>query len=314
MTRKINLEEFRKKYGTEKKCLEALLEFRMPSDRRCINEFCRAPIDTMYHMLKTRKCFICKQCLIHVYPQAGAPYFHRSRLPVNDRCEILFNVLNNRHGVSASQIHRNYTGSYRTAYKALQDVRLFMGECLDKELRKEPLQIVEVDESYIPTGNKGLPRHFRYKRGRGSEKNSSIIGIAERHGRLKLLVIHATDADTLIPIIQDYVPVGSTIYTDSWPAYSPLKSLGYKHYTVNHSIEFVNGSASTNTMENVFSNLTRMVIGTYHNVTEGKLPYYLDEYAFRRSFREDYDYGFERLLRSLPPISEFYWDKKAIAA
>jgi transposase len=188
-----------------------------------------------------------------------------------------------------------------------------MGKVVDQELERAPFEVVEIDEGYLPTGNKGLPRHFSFKRGRGSEKNSSILGIVERGGRVVLYVIPKTDSQSIVPIIQDLVPVGSTIYTDSWGAYNPLLSLGYKHEVVNHDIEFVKKSASTNAMENVFSNLGRM-IGTYRNVSEYKLQQYLYEFAFRRCFGKEYDYGLERFLRAMPCITECYWDQKTKSA
>ena len=45
---------------------------------------------------------------------------------------------------------------------------------------------------------------------------------------------------TLIPIVQQYVRRGMTIYTGLWRAYDFLDQYGYVHGTVNHSQNFVN--------------------------------------------------------------------------
>ena len=47
------------------------------------------------------------------------------------------------------------------------------------------------------------------------------------------------DSATLIPII--HVLPGTTVWTDEWAAYRQLSTLGYHHYTVNHTENFVCG-------------------------------------------------------------------------
>ena len=54
-----------------------------------------------------------------------------------------------------------------------------------------------------------------------------------------MFVVPNTEAETLIPKIIENVPTSAAILTDSWGAYNKLQSLGYKHLTVNHSVEFV---------------------------------------------------------------------------
>uniref|UniRef100_A0A0L8GT84 ISXO2-like transposase domain-containing protein n=1 Tax=Octopus bimaculoides TaxID=37653 RepID=A0A0L8GT84_OCTBM len=44
----------------------------------------------------------------------------------------------------------------------------------------------------------------------------------------------------LVPLIQAYIKPGSVIYSDSWATYKNLNSLGYHHYVINHSENFIN--------------------------------------------------------------------------
>ena len=44
--------------------------------------------------------------------------------------------------------------------------------------------------------------------------------------------------DTLLPIIQQRIKVGSIIYSDCWSSYAQLNTLGYEYYTVNHLENF----------------------------------------------------------------------------
>ena len=56
------------------------------------------------------------------------------------------------------------------------------------------------------------------------------------------------DAATLLPIIQQHVLPGTTIWSDQWPAYNVSSLPGVAgHGVVNHSLHFVNPSTGVNT-------------------------------------------------------------------
>ena len=311
-TKYMTTQSFKKKYGTDSACLKALLHFRMDEDGLCFNSSCKAPIDKYYHLLRGRKAFICSRCLKHIYPMAGS-IFENTHIPISDWFFIIFRILYSRNGVSAKELHREYGYSYKSIFRMLHEIRGLMMDCLQFELENT---VVEVDESYVFTGTKGYGKHFPFTRGRGSLRSTSILGIIERRGFAKFLVIPDTSADSIIPEILHNIPTSTIIYTDSWRAYNQLKELGYIHATVNHSkFEFVNynTSASTNAAESAFSNFKKIVSGTWRKVSEGKLQNYLNEQAFRHSYRFEHDYGFEILMRCFPPLSEVYGAKKIAA-
>lgn len=305
----LTIKEFNKRYGTRNACLKTLLELRMPEDRLCFNEKCKAPIDEYYHLMKGKTAFLCRRCLGHFHPMVDSIFDH-SHVPIQDWFEIIFKMLLSRNGISAFEIHRTYGFSYRTVYRMLESIRELMADCLDFKLNDT---VCEVDESYIKTGNKGLGRHFSFGKGRGSEQHTSILAITERKGVAKLFVVPSTGADDLLPLITEHIPTSTIVYTDNWKAYHRLSDLGYEHAMVNHSIEFVNESASTNSAENIFSNLKKVIRGTHRNVSDGKLQLYLNENAFRHSFRDEEDYGFKRLLNTLSPLTPHYISKSKIA-
>ena len=316
MKKHTDIKKFREKYGTTNLCLRALLEFRMSPDRLCFNPECYAPIDKYYHLLKGRKAFICSRCLKPIHPMAES-FFDHSKLKPEDWMEVLFFILSSRGGISATFIKNHFGFSYPTAFRMLHTIRRLMGGCLVFDLEGT---VVEVDESYVKTGTKGLGRHYKFATGRGSLRHTSILSITERGGVAKLIVIPSTDADSIIPVILENVPKSTIIHTDSWGAYNKLKELGYEHCVVNHSVEFVDQDAdsstipSTNTSENLFSNLKRMIAGTYRSVSDAYLQHYCWEQAFRHSFRFEEDYGFEILMKkSLRSLSETYGEKKQAA-
>ncbi len=57
---------------------------------------------------------------------------------------------------------------------------------------------------------------------------------------VRVFSVEKRDANTLLPIIEKHVRVGTMIHSDEWRAYNRLSSLGYEHQTVNHSENFVN--------------------------------------------------------------------------
>lgn len=63
------------------------------------------------------------------------------------------------------------------------------------------------------------------------------------------------DAETLRSIIMNHVVEGSVLCTDCWRGYSNLESLGFTHFTVNHSRFFVDPITGINTqlIENTWS-------------------------------------------------------------
>ena len=45
--------------------------------------------------------------------------------------------------------------------------------------------------------------------------------------------------ETLFPIINKYILPGSVVVSDCWTAYNTLSEEGYKHWRINHSLNFV---------------------------------------------------------------------------
>lgn len=101
-----------------------------------------------------------------------------------------------------------------------------------------PGTIVEIDESYF--------RHKqKYHRGRVGPNPKWVFGLISRasptshaHGVMKIVM--ARNADTLLPIIQQYVKPGTKVISDQWRAYNHIDTIpGLEHGVVNHSVNFV---------------------------------------------------------------------------
>jgi len=185
-----------------------------------------------------------------------------------------------RCGISSRQLSRDLGVGVKTGYRMWKQIRTVMAENGNaiKFIGK-----VEVDETYIGGKHQG-------KRGRGSENKTVVMGIVERKGRARAIVIPDVKATTLLPKIEANVIKDATIvYTDNLPSYNKLESMGFDHITVAHSqnIYVTSGDTHTNSVEGFWSQLKRSINGTYHHVTPEHLQEYADEYSFRYSHRKD---------------------------
>ena len=63
--------------------------------------------------------------------------------------------------------------------------------------------------------------------------------IGERKSNLLVMYpVNNRNADTLIPLIEKHVELGTRIFSDNWAAYFKLNEIGYPHFTVTHKTTF----------------------------------------------------------------------------
>ncbi|KAA3669764.1 uncharacterized protein DEA37_0006204, partial [Paragonimus westermani] len=136
-----------------------------------------------------------------------------------------------------------------------------------------PGHIVQIDET--------LMFKRKYHVGHAAEQHW-VFGMYDSHSR-KGYCLHVQDrsAATLIPIIQQWVAPGSTIYSDQWASYNGLAALGFTHMTVNHQTNFVDPitQACTNQVEAFWSRLKRRL--KYISGSVGEMRWsHLDEACY----------------------------------
>lgn len=114
-------------------------------------------------------------------------------------------------------------------------------------------------------------------------------------------------AETLLPLIQQWVVPGARIHSDCWAAYNGLAQLGYRHETVNHRENFrdpITG-ATTNHVEAFWSRIKRdfkSVLGS-----QGELKWSrLDEACYRHWFSFKSDTPIENFNRFLGHVATAY--------
>ena len=274
------LKDFKTEYPDDNACLISVLENRYGDTcPRC------GVVGVKFHPITGRKGFVCSECDKHIYPLADT-IFRKSETSLWNWFYAIFQFSVSKNGVSAKELERTLGVTYKTAWRMCKQIRLLM-EQDDTTLTGE----IEIDETYI-----GGVRKAAHK----FDNKSIVFGMVERNGSAKATHVKSSGARVLLKEIDKGIEQASSIFSDEWQAYKTLPRRGYTHTTVNHSkLEYVRGSAYTNTIEGFWSQLKRSIDGTYHAVSPKYLQSYVDEFVYRYNLRNEpiYPYLLERAVK-----------------
>ena len=124
-------------------------------------------------------------------------------------------------------------------------------------------------------------------------------------GEYFAVLVERRDAATPLPIINQYIHPGTTIYSDQWSAYNSI-AIGpnqYTHKTVNHSYNFVDPSTLVHTqnIENMWMCMKRKK-KTQMDQHASLLGTHLIEFVWRRRFGERPFENFVRCVQDKRPV------------
>jgi len=171
--------------------------------------------------------------------------------------------------------------------------------------------VVEVDETFI--GGKARNMHVAERKrritGTGGKDKTPVLGIVERGGKVRTIVIPNRKKKALQSEVRKHVEAGSALYTDALLSYEGLAT-DYAHQVVDHAVQYVDGNVHTNTLENFWVLLKRGISGTYVSVEPFHLFRYLDEQAYRYNFRKDMN-DFDRFKMAASQLvgKRLTWDE-----
>lgn len=268
-------------FDTDKKCKDVLAKSRW-EDGDVVCPYCGG------HHCYTRKDgrFSCKHCKKSFNVTVGT-IFENTKISLRKWFIAMYLVSSHKKGISSCQIARDINVTQKTAWYMLMKIRSLYGQNDQTALVGE----VEVDEMYL--GGQEKWKHECKKtegtQGRSTKTKTPIFGMQQRSGDVKVIKVKDTKAETLFPIIKQFVEENSTIFTDEHNGYNPVgkEDSGYVRKIVNHKInEFAYDEVTTNRIEGFWSHFKRMIYGVYHFVSVKHLQSYIDESVYRWNTRE----------------------------
>ena len=203
--------------------------------------------------------------------------FEDSPLGLDKWLTAIWLIANAKNGISSYEIHRALGVTQKSAWFMLHRIRLAMQQGSIEKLSGH----VEVDETFI--GGKARKIH-----GTGGAGKVAVMGLLERHGEVRTMVVDNVKRKSLRKEINTHVEPGSMVYTDAFKSYNDL-NYDYMHSVINHVEKYVEGNVHTNGIENFWSLLKRTIGGTYVSVEPFHLFRYLDEQAFQFNRRKGND-------------------------
>ena len=222
-----------------------------------------------------------------------------SPLPITKWVPAIWFILNHKNGVSSYEVGRALGIHQGSAWFMMHRIRKAISNGSFTKLSGT----VEVDETFL-----GGKLQFKHKsklpsssfRPRGHAGKTAVMGMVERGGEFRGMVVDNVKRATLEPKVLANVEHGTTVYTDSLMSYYNLKDV-FNHSWVDHSKgQYVNGASHTNSVENFWSVFKRSIKGTYIHIASFHTDRYLDEQAFRYNYRKLDDAG--RFEIAMPKI------------
>jgi transposase-like protein len=278
------LQQAIKHFSDEQTCIDTVAALRWPDGKPT----CPACGHQDHYYLKTQRRWKCKECYKQFSVKLGT-IFEDSPLSLDKWLVALWMLVNCKNGISSYEVSRDLGISQKAAW--------FMMHRLRRALQKGSLMKmggdggeVEVDETFIggKARNMHLDKRQRRITGTGGKDKTAVMGILERNGEVRTMVVPSRRKKVLQEEVRKHVAVGTALYTDALLSYSGLAS-DYAHKVIDHAEAYVDGRVHTNSLENYWSLLKRGISGTYVSVEPFHLFRYLDEQSFRYNNRSTED-------------------------
>lgn len=273
----ISFMEFVRNFSTECKAFQYLEKIRW-GETGVVCPFCGEKITYPCNRKGGRGYHECSACH-KVFTVRTGTIFARSHVPLTKWLYAFYKVICARKGISSIQLAVEIGVTQKTAWFMLQRIR---ESCSSSSIDLGKLrETVEVDGAYFGGIEKCKHKSKKQNMGRGCIGKLCVLGMKQRNGKVKAVVIRDTDKATVHGILDNHIEKDSAVMTDQAKVYEDI-DFG-QHGIVDHSMsEFVKGDFSTNEIESVWAIMKRGWKGIYHHMSPKHMQsYYVNEYCFR---------------------------------
>jgi hypothetical protein len=228
----MNLLNFIAQFPDEESC-----KLKFKEIRDIVGVFCPKCKGTEHYWKKDKWQYECKKCKTRVTLRSGTA-MQSSKLPLRYWFVAIHLLTSTRKSFSALEVQRQLGHNrYEPVWAMLHKLREVMGQRDGKyELSGE----IELDDGFFSTETIEEEKDKPLKRGRGSQKKTKVIVMAEskeiegetskngktrKVGYIKMKVIEDLKAETITPIVNDNVSEKSILLTDNSNSYTDLKDI-----------------------------------------------------------------------------------------
>ncbi|MGC4058204.1 MAG: IS1595 family transposase [Chitinophagaceae bacterium] len=306
----MNFIDFQSKFGSEEDIVQHYINLRYNGAPTCPH--CKSI--QVYHKKDRRRVFHCASCK-NTFSIFTGTIFENTHTDLRKWFYAIHLFLNAKKGISGMQLQREISGSYRTAWRMLRQIRTAMRS---EDMSTYFQTVVEIDETYVG----GKPRPFKVtlddngeiiknKRGRGTNK-TPVIGVIDRDNKKVHAKVAMPNKDgkkltgkQLLGILNEVAKKGITVMTDEFRGYNILSRSGFIHLKVDHSSkQYSNGDIHTNSIESFWATFKRGIYGTYHSISIKYMQLYVNEFCWRYNNRLQSNMFDLLLSRTILPRTE----------
>lgn len=278
---RITFADFQERFKTEEQCRDYLFQQRFPNGFECPS--CGAK---EYYPIYRRNLCRCKKCRKQTSVTAGT-VMHRTHLSLVLWFWAIYLCVNDKRGISASQLSKMLEMGYESAWYLLKRIRKAMGQ---RDANYLLSGLMEMDEGFFGGRKPG-------KRGRGTAQKKVVIALSKVSGKgipmyLRMQEVPDLKRKTLQEFVDAHVEQGATVECDGFQAYPGLKNVAVDAKVYDCA------SGDLKWLHKALSNLKVFLTGTFHGRC-ALLQSYLDEYCFRFNRRRTPDQLFARLARAV---------------
>ena len=296
----MNLLDFVASFPDEESCKQKFKEYR-----ETVGVICSKCNHTEHYWKADKEQYECKNCSFRTTLKSGT-VMHKSKLPYRYWFIAMHLLTSTKKSFSAKEIQRQIGHNrYQPIWHMVHKLRVVMGKRDGEYILAGQ---IELDDGFFSTVKPEESKDKKLKRGRGSQKRTKVLVMAESHkvvsvkkgqkprrvGYLKMQIIEDLKKGTINQIVKDLVSEKSSLDTDGSTSYIELSDYVNEHHSEVISKEKVGEILPW--VHITISNAKRQLLNTFHSVKPEFLQSYLDEFCYKFNRRYFGEALFNRLL------------------